>query len=94
MKRNHFSATAAKITTLGSSGITNSSVPAFTGISSKLLLRLKNSLLWAESLCLSPAVHGLGLGGEVYAQLDYLLAGCEERLVVALLLDLFQRNIC
>ena len=40
-----------------------------------------NSLLYCF-----PAVDGAGLGGEVDAEFDDLLAGGEERLVIALLL--------
>ena|GEM_PF-2033236 len=43
-------------------------------------------------LCLLPAVDGLGLRREVYAELDYLLAAGEERFVVTFLLDLFQSS--
>lgn len=37
-----------------------------------------------------PAVDGMGLGGEVDAEFDDLLAGGEERLVVALFLYLLE----
>ena len=42
---------------------------------------------WATTFSADlPAVNGVGLGGEIDAEFDDLLAGGEERLVVALLL--------
>lgn len=41
---------------------------------------------------LSPAVNGFGFGREIDAEFDYILAAGEEWFVVALFLDLFQRN--
>lgn len=42
---------------------------------------------WATTFSADlPAVNGVGLGGEIDAEFDDLLAGGEERLVVALFL--------
>ena len=48
---------------------------------------------WATTLSADlPAVNGVGLGGEVDAEFDDLLAGGEERLVVALFLYLLESD--
>ena len=48
---------------------------------------------WATTFSADPpAVDGVGLGGEVDAKSDDLLAGGEERFVVALFLYLFESD--
>ena len=48
---------------------------------------------WATTFSTDlPVVNGVGLGGEIDAEFDDLLAGGEERLVIALFLYLFESD--
>ena len=55
--------------------------------SSEIRWHCINSLLFRF-----PAVNGVGLGGEVDAEFDDLLAGGKERLVIALFLYLLESD--